>query len=1190
MNEILAQTAIENVNTRVTQLTRIDGKPAGKTYSLSNGAVGKTVADHKGLYSAETITFSGSPGDILAGYQALVASLTPDQSIVLGDAPEAEGHPYRILPARKIDANDARKIDANDARPIGMRVVGGVPSMARLKENYRPSRLLLLDFDPDPRMPEPWLDADEQGRWDLFVDACPEFAGAARLTIGSGSSRVLLPDGSHAKGGASGSHSYVVLDRDLTTDELDAMRTNLVVRLWARELGFMGADKNGAPLTRTLFDASVWLTGREVFDGPPKILAPLKIAPLTAQIFAGGFASPITAPSDADTHVFSERTGARVVRAAKSGKGNAPADGAGGVAGATDDEKAVRFVIEDHSTLRMSSVIVTERGPMTVKAFLDSGADKLRCQATLGHRESSSWAGILRRTHHGAVLHDVGTGTTFRMCSDPADVPSGFLEACEALAKQPAANAHGYARAILFRQAWRCPVQMGFDALVKNIADAHPAVDKADLSTIVEWLEAKGRKAALASVTIDPKALPHNVILHRAADIESVYTGIMDAGEGIQLVKAPHGSGKTQSLLKPIALACSEVVAIAPRVSLVADLSERLQLANYQSCLPGAPDLAICLNSIINPKHAQTVGNAAIVLVDEVARVTRECHTPSSTLKKNAAATWDKLIRMIVNADLAVGVDADLSTEDVRMLAAAVAGSGRATAQDIHLWVVEESARDKRAEFIHEDGLLTQMYNAVEAGETVLFVTDQAGKLAGYAEDLRARYPEKTIIDVQSRAGVASTGTEAVTALLRNIDGVKGVDVLLLSPAVESGVSLNVPHFTRHFALYGGTVEPSAFNQMLQRDRTATHWQIGIAGHGFAHFADSMGEALNGLAASQRRVMALADEGGEFGRFVPNTTFDLDCCKTISAANGARNRYGADLYYLLEARGWTVGRSSITAAPGAGKEIRQAGREAFKAKIEKAIGEAPDKGFADIETLREKYAQTPEESAIVARFDVRESTGISTGISTDIDADDIDLWQDGKLMNQNKLVADITADEGVSERDKSDAAAAVPVSLRSFDAARGEAVRALFAALGIDPVTGGGAITATSALAAFNALKGTDHGHVLTHFGICRFNRTPAYPVRWAGEALAKFGLWLIDVKHGGTDGADGRAYAIAKGEQRSKTGVFQLPGWDLMMTIRDRRSRANDRCRYKDLIQPSVIPSPSASRSPSIKPMQKAA
>jgi hypothetical protein len=145
-------------------------------------------------------------------------------------------------------------------------------------------------------------------------------------------------------------------------------------------------------------------------------------------------------------------------------------------------------------------------------------------------------------------------------------------------------------------------------------------------------------------------------------------------------------------------------------------------------------------------------------------------------------------------------------------------------------------------------------------------------------------------------------------------------------------------------------------------------------------------------------------------------------------------------------------------------------------------------------------------------------------------------------------------------------------------------VRALFAALGIDPMTGAGTITATSALAAFNALKGTEQGHVLTHFGICRFSRTPAYPVRWATDALAKFGLWLIGQGH------DGRGYAVAMGEKRSKTGVFQLPGWDRMVQIKARRELADRRSPYKDLIEPSASLSPSASRSPSIKPMQKAA
>ncbi len=385
----------------VTVLTRIDGRPAGKTFTPADGAVRKTVEAHTGCYNAETFSFTGSPAEILADYRALVESLTPAQSIILGDAPPASGQPYRVLPAKQIDA----KI----LRPVGLRVIAGTPTLARLKENFRPSRLLLLDFDPHERMPASWRSLDEQGRWELFVAAVPEFSGAARLTIPSGSARVRLPDGSPAKHGPTGSHTYVVMDRALASADLDAMRTALVVRLWARDLGFMGESAAGAALKRTLFDSAVWLAGREVFDGPPDALQPLKLAPIEAQMVVGGFAAPLGPIADSDERVFSERTGARVVRETGT-RGNGTD---------TDARRAPRLLIEDHTMLRMDTVIDTEKGALTVQAFLESGAAKLRCQATF--RESSSWNGILRRVGNTAILHDNGTCTTYRIGAADAE-------------------------------------------------------------------------------------------------------------------------------------------------------------------------------------------------------------------------------------------------------------------------------------------------------------------------------------------------------------------------------------------------------------------------------------------------------------------------------------------------------------------------------------------------------------------------------------------------------------------------------------------------------------------------------------------------------------------------------------------------------------------------------------------------
>ncbi len=1108
---------------RVTVLTRPDGKPAGKTIAMRDGMARKATAGHAGTYSAQTIELRGAtPADLLDQYRKLVAGLTCAQSIILGHAPEAGSAPYRIVPAQHLDPGTPR--------PTGLRMIGGVPTCARLKENYTPSRLTLLDFDPCAAMPALWRDLDDAGRWDLFGDAVPEFAGAARLTIASGSGRVLLPSGAPGFAGPRGTHTYVLVDQPIDAADLDALRTRLEVRLWASALGFIAESKAGARLKRTLYDTAVMTAGREVFDASPHVLAPLTLAPFRADLIDGGCASLLPEVSEPEEQRFGERTGARIVRSK----------------GTTGTRSTV--TIEDHTLLGLGTRILTERGPMTVAAFLRCGAEKLRCQATF--RASESWAGILRRVGSTAILHDVGTGTTYRIGADPQGVPSGLSECLAALGEQHPANAQGFARTVLLRQSWRCPLQMGCADLVSALAQAHPAVDAGDLSQIALWLEWTARKEARRAVTVACADLPQSVTVRHVDSISAVRQGIEAAGCGVHVVKAPHGAGKTQCLLRPIALAKSSVLAISPRVSLCADLSARLKLAHYQFAKPDEMDLAVCLNSIVNPKFGFAVDGARVVLVDEAARCIRECHSPSSTIGKRALETWRKLVDVVRAADLAVLVDADFNTGDVRMLGGTVT-----------LWVVREARRDITAEFVREDAMLAEFAGAVAAGERCLMVADSARLVAGLAADLRGRNPGKNIVAIHQAAGIATAGTPEVRAILADIDvGVADVDVLLLSPSVESGVSINLSRFQRHFACYFGAVEPSAFNQMLLRDRTAKRWRIAINGHGFKCLPATMSETLNGLAAAQRRVVALADREDGACTIAPATAFDFDCCTVVSAANGARNRYGADLWYVLEHRGWTVMRAPGDGDPGAGRKISASAKAAVAAEKRTAILGAPDKPAEVIATIRESYAPSKRDSAIVARADVRAAHAKLRGA---IDAGDVDAWQDGALDRQATLFADVTAPHGLSDRDRHDAMTGVNLAHRSFDGARGESVRALFAAFGFDPVTGEGELTAAGAVAAFDQLKDTDPGRVLVHFGIARFAIRPKQPIRWAGDALASLGLWLDVAGHRGSQGADGRVYRLGLGIKRSKVGAFVLPGWNLMAEIQARRAQSDSRA-YK--------------------------
>ncbi|PQJ96827.1 hypothetical protein [Chromatium okenii] len=77
----------------LTVCTRIDGKPAGKTYTLANGEVTKEVAGHSGRYTALRHRVAS-----LSELSTLLASLTPAQTLIYGHCVECGDLPYQILP------------------------------------------------------------------------------------------------------------------------------------------------------------------------------------------------------------------------------------------------------------------------------------------------------------------------------------------------------------------------------------------------------------------------------------------------------------------------------------------------------------------------------------------------------------------------------------------------------------------------------------------------------------------------------------------------------------------------------------------------------------------------------------------------------------------------------------------------------------------------------------------------------------------------------------------------------------------------------------------------------------------------------------------------------------------------------------------------------------------------------------
>lgn len=1130
------------MKTAITVLTRNDDKPAGKFIKLAkDGTPRKRVASHTGVYTAHPRVITGeTPAQILDNFSTTLAALQEHQCIILGHATNAGMSEYRIIPADKLDANDPR--------PTGLRMIDGIPTCARLKENFTPSRIQLLDYDPHHKMPTAWRGWSESERWQQFTGAVPEFEGAARLVVPSSSGRVLLPDGSPAFGKDGGMHTYVVMP-DMDTDALDLLRTRLEVRLWASGLGYTKQSKSGATLKRTLFDTAVFSNSREVFDAPPRLGPGLTLAPLNASVHHGTEARLLPEPDAQESKRFTEATGARLVQRKASSNPGSPATAS-----------VERVCIESYD-LRLGTVIDTEKGRMTVRKFIESGHEKLRCQATF--RESTSWNGILRRLNSGlAVLFDNGTGVLHKISSDADDVPASLPDALAALERAPACNAHALASACLIRHFWRVPLQMSADALVSNMANRNAGIERKALASLAEWLERKARHAATDAVTIDPRALPERVDYRRVSSACAALAAIRERGDHVAIVRGRHASGKTQHILRPLALDHHAVIGIAPRVSLVADLAKRLKLDSYHDrAAPFSQSLALCINSITNERLANAVDEPDVVLVDEAARIIKETHSPFSTMKKAARSVWDKLCTVINQSRLTVLADADFSTADVLMVTDSV------PRRRIVVYEIEAGAIDKSATIGAADDVNVALDAALASDDLpVLVQADSATLVASEAARINLMYPHLKVLAVHQADGIATAGSKAAKALLEDIDkACQQYDVLLLSPTVESGVSLNVAHFKRHFALYSGCVEPSAFVQMLHRDRCAANWHIGIMGHGFQSRPESFAAALNGLAANQRLVI---NETGSNAAVTPATAYDRDCCRVLSRSASQRNRYACGLWHQLEARGWNVQRGACV--PGArdrAKDIKKVRSDALSDAKTGAILTAPDRAADDVKRLKEKQRITPEESAMVARYDVRKATGHGHDCG-DVRPEQVEHWQDGRLESQARNFEALGTDPDRAERDARDIDADVPVALRSYETARAAGLRALFDALGLDSETGAGEMTETGALEAFNRLKGTDEAAALASAGICHFERTPAYPMRWVSDALKKLGLWL-------TSQGKRRRYSIAQGESRTATGKLKALGWDAMKAICD--ARRSGRTSAYNIYRDGICDLPSA-------------
>ncbi len=286
--------------------------------------------------------------------------------------------------------------------------------------------------------------------------------------------------------------------------------------------------------------------------------------------------------------------------------------------------------------------------------------------------------------------------------------------------------------------------------------------------------------------------------------------------EGVLYMKAPMKLGKTKCLKRYIEGLPEDVTIcfVSFRVAFSnAILSVMEGFTSYQ-------DIQGTLNSIVAPRLvvqveslARVQGRYDLLVLDESESILSQFD--SSCLKAKTAAIA-VLAGMVASARRVICMDAMMTArtvEVIRKMREDSEGKGK------ELLSINEfkNGEDYTYELTYsEPKLFRDIINAVENGEKIVFVSNSVTKIEQYYAALRQRYP---LLRMMSYTAKTDVGTKK--AHMETINSVvQGLDVLMYSPTITAGVSIEVPHFDRVFSFFtNSSCDAISSIQMLGRIR-----------------------------------------------------------------------------------------------------------------------------------------------------------------------------------------------------------------------------------------------------------------------------------------------------------------------------------------------------------------------------------
>jgi hypothetical protein len=469
-------------------------------------------------------------------------------------------------------------------------------------------------------------------------------------------------------------------------------------------------------------------------------------------------------------------------------------------------------------------------------------------------------------------------------------------------------------------------------------------------------------------------------------ELNSRYLGDFAPPPGYQLIclKAPKGTGKTQWLarqVEPLIHAGGKVLLLTHRIQLGEELCNRLGI-DYVTELRdsetgGLWGYGLCVDSL-HPKSQARFNpddwTGAYIVIDEAEQVI--WHLLNSSTCQSERVAILRCLKQVIQTSLSTEGKIFLSDADLSDIAIDYVRS--LAGFDLKPWVVCNNWKPEQGWTISNYGgnnpsqLVADLANHIEQGGTPFVCVSGQKKKSRWGTQnlevyLQRRFPDKRILRID-RESIADPEHPAYGCMAHLNEILPQYDIVLVSPTVETGVSIDCVHFTSVWGIFQGVQACDSVRQALARVRSNVPRYVWIRKTGFSRVANGS-TSIKALLASQHKLtqanVNLLIQAGFTddidGDFQPES---LHCwAKKAAVVNLGMTAYRATILEALVTEGHTV-QDADTLNEADGELVKEAVEQTRDDEYQvhcSAVAEAESLDQTKYEELKDKRAKTSTE-------------------------------------------------------------------------------------------------------------------------------------------------------------------------------------------------------------------------------------